>query len=74
MLLLRLDGSGSARVLLVVVLALVDAVVGLAVGVALVDEREALHLGEQVLELRVLVATVTTANVIEPTDLAEQVV
>ena len=75
MLLLRLDGGRGARALLVVVVVtLVDAVVGLAVGVALMDEGEALHLSEQVLELRVLVATVTAANVVEPADLAEEVV
>ena len=38
------------------------------------DEREALHLREQVLELRVLVATVTATNVVEPADLAKEVV
>lgn len=38
------------------------------------DKREALHLSEQVLELRVLVATVAATNVVEPADLAEEVV
>lgn len=71
--LLRLGRSRGAGALLVA-LVLLDTVVRLAVRVVFVDKREALHLSEQVLEFRVLVATVAATNVVEPTNLAEEIV
>ena len=74
MLLLRLHRGRRTGLLLIRRGTLRDTVVRLAARVVLVDEREALHLGEEVLELRVLVATVAAANVVEPPDLAQEVV